>query len=118
MHADDVDPTVVGAQWLERMGFTNDRALAVRARWGDDPGRVTDVHFDQAVTDPVAQVARIHEAIGVELTTEAESAMRRWLAQLPRESTTRPAYGAADFGLSDECIDERFAAYNARFRSI
>jgi hypothetical protein len=44
--------------------------------------------------------------------------MRAWLASRPREATTRPAYGAADFGLSDARIDERFAAYNARFRSI
>lgn len=118
MHADDVDPTEVGRQWLDRMGFTNDRALAVRARWGDDPGRVTDVHFDRAVADPIPEVARIHEAIGIELTAEAESAMRAWMARRPRESTPRPAYGAADFGLSDAGIDERFAAYNARFRSI
>ena len=35
MHADDVDPTEVGRQWLDRMGFTNDRPLAVRVSASD-----------------------------------------------------------------------------------
>ena len=118
MHADEVDPFVVGEQWLERMGFTNDRALAVRARWGDDPGRVTDVHFEAAVADPLAEVARTYAAIGEVLTPAAETAMREWLSARPRESTQRPPYGPAEFGLSAARINERFAAYNDRFRSI
>ena len=27
MHCDEVDPTEVGRQWIDRMGWTNDRAL-------------------------------------------------------------------------------------------
>ena len=42
--------------------------------------------------------------------------MRRWLVERPREQA-RPPYAADDFGLSDDQIDERFAAYNSRFRS-
>ena len=38
MHSDAVDPVRVGAQWIERMGFTNDRALATRARVGARAG--------------------------------------------------------------------------------
>jgi hypothetical protein len=58
----------------------------------------------------------VYDAIGVPLTTEAEAAMRRWLVERPREPA-RPPYAPADFGLSDEQIDERFAAYNSRFRA-
>ena len=39
MHADTVDLHRIGAEWIERMGWTNDRALATRAAWGDDPAR-------------------------------------------------------------------------------
>ena len=42
-HADDVDPHGSGAQWLERMGWTSDRAMAVRDDWADGAARVTDV---------------------------------------------------------------------------
>lgn len=116
MHSDHVDRHRVGAEWLSRMGWTNDRAMATRARWDDESTRCTDIQFADAVADPIGQVSRVYDAIGLDLTGAAESAMRRWLADRPRE-VPRPPYAATDFGLSDAQIDERFAAYNARFRS-
>jgi hypothetical protein len=116
MHADDVDLRRVGAEWIERMGWTNDRAMATRDGWADDASRVTDIDFADAVADPVGQVARVYDAIGVPLTLDAETAMRRWLAERPREQA-RPSYAAETYGLTNDQIDERFAAYNRRFRS-
>ena len=116
MHSDRVDRGRVGAEWLSRMGWTNDRAMATRARWTDESARCTDIEFTHAVADPVGEVSRVYDAIGVPLIGDAESAMRRWLVDRPRE-LPRPSYAASDFGLSDAEIDERFAAYNARFRS-
>ena len=114
MHADAVDPHRVGAQWLERMGWTNDRAMAVRAGWADEGAVVTDIAFDVAVADPIGQVARVYDAIGLPLTAAAEEAMRRWLANRPREAP-RPPYGLENYGLGPEQVDERFTLYNKRF---
>lgn len=107
MHADTVDLHRIGAEWIERMGWTNDRALATRAAWGDDPALVTDLEFADAVADPVGQVARVYAAIGLELTTGAESAMRDWLQRRPRE-TARPDYTPETYGLTADRIRERF----------
>ncbi|KUI04444.1 sulfotransferase [Mycobacterium sp. IS-3022] len=115
MHADRVDRHRVGAEWLQRMGWTNDRAMATRSRWSDESVRCTDIEFADAVVDPIAQVSRVYDAIDVPLTARAKAAMRRWLTDRPREPT-RPPYSASDYGLSDDQIDERFAAYNDRFR--
>jgi hypothetical protein len=115
MHADTVDVHRVGAQWLQRMGWTNDRAMTVRDSWADSGAtRVTDIAFDDAVADPIGQVARVYDDIGLPLTVEAENAMRRWLNERPREAT-RPSYGLEDYGLHPEQVDERFALYNSRF---
>ena len=114
MHADHVDRHRVGSEWLQRMGWTNDRAMATRDRWADDA--CIDVQFSDAVADPIGQVARVYDAAGMALTADAESAMRRWLVERPREPD-RPPYSAEEFGLSNAQIDERFATYNARFRS-
>jgi hypothetical protein len=103
----------VGAEWLQRMGWTNDRAMAVRDSW--DAGRVTDIHFEEAVADPIGQVARVYDAVGVPLTDQARDAMRHWLQVRPREGA-RPPYRLADYGLRPEQVDERFALYNKRFR--
>ena len=116
MHSDKVDLGRVGAEWLQRMGWTNDRAMAARAGWSDEAQRCTDIEFTDAVADPIGQVARVYQAIGVTLSSEAESAMRRWLAERPREPA-RPPYSAEDFGLTDAQIGERFADYNSRFRA-
>jgi hypothetical protein len=116
MHSNDVDTDRVGAEWLQRMGWTNDRAMATRSGWFDDESRCTDIEFAEAVTDPVGQVGRVYDAVGLPLTADTESAMRRWLIERPRDPA-RPPYSASEFGLSDAQIDERFAAYNARFRS-
>ena len=40
MHADGVDRDRVGAEWLQRMGWTNDRAMAARAGWSDESAAV------------------------------------------------------------------------------
>lgn len=116
MHSDHVDPHRVGAEWLARMGWTNDRAMAARDRWADESARCTDIEFADAVLDPIGQVSRVYDAIGVPLTGDAESAMRRWLLERPREPARAP-YASPDFGLDDARIDERFAVYNARFRA-
>jgi LPS sulfotransferase NodH len=114
MHADTVDAHQVGAQWLQRMGWTNDRAMEVRDGWTDDAARVTDIAFDDAVADPIGQVARVYDAIGLPLTVEAENSMRRWLNERPREAA-RPPYGLEAYGLRPEQVDERFDVYNKRF---
>lgn len=114
MHADTVDLPRVGAQWLQRMGWTNDRAMAIRDSWADS-ARCTDIHFDDAVADPIGQVARVYDAIEVPLTDRAQDAMRHWLDVRPREAA-RPPYRLADYGLRPEQVDERFALYNKRFR--
>jgi Sulfotransferase family len=115
MHTDTVDRHRVGTQWLQRMGWTNDRAMQIRDDWSDDAARVTDIGFDDAVADPIGQVARVYDAVGLPLTVQAETAMRRWLAERPRESA-RPPYGLETYGLRPEQVEERFALYNKHFR--
>lgn len=113
MHSDRVDPHRVGAEWLERMGWTHDRALDTRHAWAADPGapRVTDLRFADAVTDPIGSVARVHDDLGEPLTQEAEAAMRAWLVRRPADPR-RPAYGPEDFGLTRAQIAERFSREN------
>jgi Sulfotransferase family len=115
MHADTVDRNRVGTQWLQRMGWTNDRAMHVRDGWARDAALVTDIAFDDAVADPIGQVARVYDAIDLPLTVEAEGAMRRWLDERPREAA-RPPYELENYGLRAEQVDERFALYNKRFQ--
>lgn len=90
MHADTVDLPRVGVQRLDRMGWTNDRAMAVRERWADDGARVTDIAFDDAVADPVGQVARVYDAIGLPLTAGRKARCDAGWPSVPAKRHARP----------------------------
>lgn len=114
MHQTSVDPHRLGAEWLERMGWTNDRALVTRDRWGAG-APVTDLAFAAVVADPVTAIAPVYADLGLPLTGTAEAAMRTWLAERPHDTSARPDYRLETYGLSGEQVDERFAAYAERF---
>lgn len=113
MHSDRVDPHRVGAEWVERMGWTHDRALDVREAWAAEPGApgVTDLAFTEVVADPLAGIGRVYADLGTVLTPDTEAAMRAWLDRRPPDPR-RPAYGPEEFGLTRERIAERFAREN------
>jgi hypothetical protein len=115
MYADEVDPTEVGRQWLERMAWSTRRSLAIRDRMPDAAERFIDVWYRDAVSDPLAQVERIYDAVGFELIPAARSAMESWLAADTRDEYPVHRYSAEQFGLSDAGIREAFAEYMARF---
>lgn len=48
----------------------------------------------------------MYDAIGTELTADAQGAMRHWLAHRPREPQ-RPSHAVEDYGLTDSQVDER-----------
>jgi hypothetical protein len=114
MHCDDVDPHEVGRQWLERMGWACDRALASRPRI--DPDRITDVRFTEAVADPTGTVERILADVGLPATGESAAELRAWLDRdRRREALPVHRYRPADFGLTPEGISARFEAYSDAF---
>jgi len=115
MHADEVDPTIVGAQWIDRMAWTNGRAMATRDRLGSSLP-VTDLQFRATVADPLDGVAQVYDDLGVLLTDQAVREMRAWLSIDDERRQPAHHYTAADFGLRDDQIRERFADYIARFR--
>jgi hypothetical protein len=115
LYADEVDPAAVGHQWLDRMAWANRRGLEVRDRM-DDPGqRFTDIWYREALSDPIAQVNRIYDAIGLDLVPEARRAMEGWLRQNSRSEHPAHRYSAERFGLSEAAIREAFADYMQRF---
>jgi hypothetical protein len=117
MYADEVDPARVGQQWLERMTWAVDRALAFRE--DDDTlgrtARFSDLAYRDAVSDPIAQLEPIYRAIGMPLRPEARHAMGSWLDAQARNKRPAHHYSASQFGLSDDVIRNAFGRYMARF---
>ncbi len=111
---DDVDAHEVGRQWLERMGWSCDRAMA--ARDAIPATQVSDVAFVDAMADPIGTAGTVLAAVGLESTDESMAAMHSWIQQdRKRESLPVHRYSADDFGLADDQIRARFAEYSRRF---
>lgn len=115
IHSDDVDPTEVGRQWLERMQWATRRGLLARDRMPDAATRFTDVWYRDAVSEPLVQLKRIYRSIGLEFAPEARAAMERWLEAQAQQRRPAHRYTAAQFGLDEATIHAAFADYIERF---
>jgi hypothetical protein len=113
MYADHVDLQEVGRQWLERMAWSTQRALGARDRL--PPDRFTDVRYADAVADPLVEVERIYDDLGLELHSEARTAMSAWLDRDRAQEAPRHDYSVEQFGLSEVEIHDAFSEYMRRF---
>ncbi|MBK7813843.1 MAG: hypothetical protein IPJ52_05765 [Rhodocyclaceae bacterium] len=57
---------------------------------------------------------RRHRHFGLDLGDAAERRMRDWIDANPQHKHGRHEYSAAQFGLSEQAIHERFADYMTR----
>jgi hypothetical protein len=113
-HCGVADRHEVGRQWLERMGWSCDRALESRTRIRAD--QITDVCFVDAVSDPIGIASAILGDIGMGPSADSVDSMKAWLVQdRKRQSLPVHRYSPADFGLSEDQIRDRFAAYSQQF---
>jgi len=115
MHADDVDPVRVGAQWLERMAWTNGRAMAFRATSPARERNFTDITFRELTADPLSQVERVYRDADIPTTAGARDAMNTWLHDATQEKLAPHRYTAEDFGLTEAEIHREFNQYYQRF---
>jgi hypothetical protein len=110
---------VIGADQLELWGRGLDEFIAMRARY--DQAQFCDVWYDEFVSDPVGIVESVYGYFDIELTGAAADAMRAIHEESastgpagvasPRDARWRHKYSLADFGLTAEQVDERFAGY-------
>ena len=104
---------VIGRDQLELWARGLEQFSAVRA--AHDPARFCDVGYDEFAADPVGTVEAVYARFGLTLSGRAADAMRA----VPEQDAARGArpahrYTLADFGLTGEQVDERFAAAGIR----
>jgi hypothetical protein len=112
MASDDVDPHAIGAEWTVLLAAGLERSMVARAHV---PFDVFDVQFADFIRDEVGMVRRIYERFGLVLSTEAETRMRRFLAENPKDKHGAHRYTLAAAGLDPAVERRRYAAYQERF---
>lgn len=111
--SDAIDPREIGRHWLRKVRRMVDRTQAVRD--GGKEGSYVDVSYYDLIKDPLAEVRKIYAKAGLELTPDAERAMRAVLERDRQHRYGKHVYRSRDFGLSPALIEETLGGYRARF---
>jgi len=116
MTTDHFEVTRLARQYGEDIMLGLERALQARADGVFGAGQVIDVRYQDIRHDLIGAVARIYDAIGLELTAEAEARMRSFLAAHPGDQGgSLKRYSFADTGLDEAELRERARPYQEFF---
>lgn len=111
-----VVPHAIGADWTVRLADGLGRTMRVRAGGRLAPEQVFDMHFGEFMRDQIGMVRRIYDHFGMELSAEAESRMRRFLADNPQDKHGRHTYVLSASGLDPATERRRYAEYQEHHR--
>lgn len=116
MTTDHFDVRTLATQYGEDIMVGLDRCLEARRDGLFAPGQVVDVRFQDFRQDQIGTIAGIYDAIGLELTAEAEANMRAFLADHPGDAAGGlKRYSFADTGLDEAALRERARDYQEYF---
>jgi len=110
---DRIDPQWLGEDYFWQAVQHADRIMDFRDKFGE--GRVIDVHYAELMREPVETMRKLYAALGDPFTAEAESAMRRWLANNPEDKFGRHEYKLAQYGLAEARLRKAFERYLSRY---
>ncbi|GLY41989.1 sulfotransferase [Amycolatopsis sp. NBRC 101858] len=101
---------VIGKSQLDLWARGADEFHAARARY--DAAQFCDVRYEDFVADPIGTVSTVYDHFGLTFSDNARAAMTA-LHTESRSGERKPVhkYSLADFGLTSEEVDERFAGY-------
>lgn len=102
-------PIVNAQAVVEGLAMQIDMHVQVREARPDI--RFLDVDFRDVVGDPASVLRRVYAFAGVTLTEEALGRVLRWHEANPMHKQGVHKYSLADFGLSEEMLERRFARY-------
>jgi len=113
--SDDVDPQE--AAHYVRTSSQHRIARLLEARRALPAEHFIDVWFGDLLSDPMAQVERIYERVGIELDEPARHAMAAWTLANRRDQRPTHSYTLEQFGFDAEVIRHELSEYRQTFLS-
>ena len=113
IYSDVADPTEVGRQWARKFARGMEHTMAVREQIGEDA--FLDLWFRDTVSQPLVEIGKVYDFLGMDLTPEASAEMAQWQDFNRRELRPPHDYTLDQFGLSEAGLREQFSRYRQRF---
>jgi hypothetical protein len=114
--SDDVDPLAVGRQLHHKSLDGVTRAMASREKL--PASSFIDVHYQDLLADPMKEIRRIYDFLGLSLSAETDRSMQEWRTGNPQNKHGMHRYHLEDFGLDREVLRRDFAPYRACFQIV
>lgn len=108
-----VDPHRAGKQMLDFVRRHIDRILDFCA--GPQGDRVVHVDYYALVADPLAELAKVHAALGIDTPEDVRAAIAGWRRDNPKNARGANDYALEQFGIDPDMADALFADYRRRF---
>jgi hypothetical protein len=113
MFSDRTSPVEIGRQFSAKAIRAVERSMDARTRL--DESAFLDVLYQDVVADPLKEVRRVYDFIGLDLAPTTEASMQAWLKSNTQTKHGVHGYRLEDFGLKREELDPHFEAYRARY---
>ncbi|MCX2979303.1 sulfotransferase [Halieaceae bacterium IMCC14734] len=107
------DPHDMGRRVLEHLAMQMDQSMDSRARL--DSSRIVDVNYNDFIEDSVAVVEDIYESLAIRCPAETRDSISQYVVDHPRGKHGSHDYQLADFGLTENQVQDRFARYLASY---
>ncbi len=106
---DHIDKSAIGNAVMEWYAMSLEKGLSEREQ--RDPSLFIDTSQSEFVSQPMAVVEKVYSGFGMELTDAARAAMHAHIDNNPKGKHGKHEYDVAEYGLTREIIEERFAFY-------
>jgi len=108
-----LDLAELGRFWVEYSQIGVERGLAAREAF---PGaRMHDVRLSDLEARPLETVREIYDVFGMPWNDALEAAFGKRIAEAPTAQLGEHEYDIADYGLTEQGIEDAFADYRKRF---
>lgn len=113
IYSDVADPCEVGRQWARKFANGMNHTLEVRRSIGEE--RFLDLLFTDTVNNPLQEIHKVYDFIGMDFTEEARAEMLQWQDFNRRELRPSHDYSLAQFGFTEAGLEQQFSRYRERF---
>ena len=113
--SDVVDPVAVGREVTELTADEIRTGLQARDRGCAPPERFLDLRYRDLVKDPIGTVGSAYAHFDIPFTPIAETRMRQFLAESPKDKHGAHVYSLSQFGLDADEEHQRYRDYRERF---
>lgn len=109
-----IDPVAVGHGQLTSWSH----AMNAYAEWRAADGaaaNVADIRFDELIATPIATAEALYDRFELPFSRDTRAAMEHHLESDHHASAPKRRYALADYGLTEEAVEQAFGAYIDKF---